>query len=504
MYARQTTRRLSDEAPGTDWGDVVEKGLSAAYAQSDASALTSMVQVVVQLLDAQGRFEDAVAELDHALVFAAAAPDALVILNGLKAAVLSAQGSFHQAEAAIRSGEAALPGASIPEAIRFRIFRRIVKWQLLEPGEGDVEELLALTQLHALRRDRTFLLTWYVPFLAAAGLRRKAHPWIRAIRLDGESSRSRWRVSDAAAFETWDDFLRGPQERKARAALEPANGLSVWRAEAIHLRDAVLRRDGARAESALESLRRARRRVGSADLGRPEQFACALTGAEGLGEPPTGPPLATLHLNNVGAWLAQAEAVAMNGSQRSAAEWLEATHRGLPAGVLSSLEWPLSVFRLRAVLALRAGQVRQARSEMANAIDWSRGVGSAPEEAIALLQYGELGANADLGVPERTWRTQRSEGAEKLRLLGYDPMPHAYAIAHSLTLSSRNRIVERLTRREVEVLSQLADGMTYRAAAAALGIATPTVQTLAHRAYQKLGASGRHEAVAEARRLGVL
>jgi DNA-binding CsgD family transcriptional regulator len=83
-------------------------------------------------------------------------------------------------------------------------------------------------------------------------------------------------------------------------------------------------------------------------------------------------------------------------------------------------------------------------------------------------------------------------------------VPHAYAIAHSLTLNSRNRLAERLTRREVDVLAHLGEGETYRQAAAALGIAVPTVQTLAHRAYQKLNATGRHEALQEARRLGVL
>jgi DNA-binding CsgD family transcriptional regulator len=504
-YAEQATRRLSQGVPATDWRDVVEKGLAAAYAQSDAAALTSMVQVVAHLLDAQGRFEDALSEIEHALVFAAAVPDAAIILQGLKAAVLAAPGRFAESEQAIRQGERHLGAASPVEAIRFRIYRQIVRWQSFSgEGRSDVEDLLALTASLGLRRDRTFLLTWYVPFLATAGRRRQAHPWIRAIRLEAEQTRSRWRVSDAAAFEAWDEFLREPEERRGPAALDQMNGLSVWRGESVRLRDAALRRDARAAESALDALRKARKRVGSADMGGVDQLGHAARWCSGDDAGLFGPPPSSVSLNNLGAWLAEAEAVAMQGSQRTAGEWLAALSSVVPQAVSSSLEWPVSVFRIRAVLALRAGLVRQARSELADAIDWARSVGALPEEGLSLLQMGELCANADLRVAERTWRAQRAEGLSRLRMLGYDPFPHAYAIAHSLTLSSRNRLAERLTRREVDVLARLCDGMTYQQAALSLGIRPPTVQTLAHRAYQKLGVSGRHEAVLEARRLGVL
>jgi|GEM_PF-1570222 len=504
-YAEQATRRLRAASPGTDWRDVVEKGLGAAYAQSDAHALTSMVQVVAHLLDAQGRFEDAVAEIDHALVFARELPDAAVVLFGLKASVLAAPGRFAEALAAVAEGERALPRAGLVEGIRFRIFRRIVKWQMFHPDEtSDVEEILALTARHRLRRDRTFLLTWYIPYLAARGLRREAHPWIRAVRLDAKAARSKWRLSDAAAFEAWEDFSREPGGRKSRSQLDPSNGLSTWRGESVHLREAALRRDLEAGERALNALRQARRRVGSADLGRVQQLERAFACANNLSEVIDGPPPERIHLNNLGAWLAETEAVAARGSQRAAGEWLEALGEVLPPGIQSALEWPVSVARLRGALSLRAGMVRRARSELNDAVEWSRAAGALPEEGLALLQLGELCANADLRVPERTWRASRAAGIERLRLFGYDPLPHAYTIAHSLTLSSRNRLAERLTPREVDVLGQLADGKTYQKAAVALGIAPSTVQTLAHRAYQKLGASGRHEALLEARRLGIL
>ena len=107
------------------------------------------------------------------------------------------------------------------------------------------------------------------------------------------------------------------------------------------------------------------------------------------------------------------------------------------------------------------------------------------------MQFGELCASADVKMAERTWKAHRREGAEALKSRGYDPVPHAYAVAHSLTLSTRNRLAERLTRREVQVLGLLADGLSYRKVAEQLEVAAPTVQTLAHRVYQKLGVSGR-------------
>jgi DNA-binding CsgD family transcriptional regulator len=505
-YAEIATARLLATLGATtvDWRNIIERGMAAAYEQSSAASLTSMVQVVAHMLDAQGRFEDAVGEIDHALVFAREAPDASIVLLGLKAAMLSATGRFAEARQALALGGTQLGGVEFGNAVRFRIFRAIVLWQEFEDHPRETQELLQLTSEPEHRRDRGFLLAWYVPFLAATGTRRTAHPWIRALRLDAEAGASRWRLSDASSFEAWDNFLRPPDSRRGFAPLDQANAMSVWRGEAIKLRDAVLRGDGRDADAALDALRRARRRVGSAAVGAVEQFGRPREALDGLGDAIDATPPASTNLNNLGAWLAEAEAIALRGTQRAAHAWLEPLSTVVPSGVVSALEWPVSVSRIRGLLAARAGLTRRARTEFQQAADWSVAAGNAPEEALSLLQLGELCAAADLRVAERTWTTQRREGATRLRALGYDPVPHAYAIAHGLTLSMRNRLAERLTPREVEVLSCLSQGMSYREAALALSIAPPTVQTLVHRAYEKLGVSGRMAAVAEARRLGVL
>lgn len=61
-----------------------------------------------------------------------------------------------------------------------------------------------------------------------------------------------------------------------------------------------------------------------------------------------------------------------------------------------------------------------------------------------------------------------------------------------------------LTAREVEVLALLAEGGSNAGIARALGVSPHTVKTHLAHLYDKLGAARRTEAVAEARRLGIL
>ena len=61
-----------------------------------------------------------------------------------------------------------------------------------------------------------------------------------------------------------------------------------------------------------------------------------------------------------------------------------------------------------------------------------------------------------------------------------------------------------LAPRERDVIKLVAEGMTNRQVAASLGIGEETVKTLLERAYTKLGANRRADAVLEARRRGVV
>ena len=61
-----------------------------------------------------------------------------------------------------------------------------------------------------------------------------------------------------------------------------------------------------------------------------------------------------------------------------------------------------------------------------------------------------------------------------------------------------------ITRRQIEALRLAANGNTNAAIAARMGVTADTVNGFLHRAYRKLGASDRTQAVAVALRVGVL
>jgi DNA-binding CsgD family transcriptional regulator len=62
----------------------------------------------------------------------------------------------------------------------------------------------------------------------------------------------------------------------------------------------------------------------------------------------------------------------------------------------------------------------------------------------------------------------------------------------------------RLARREIDVLSQVALGCSNQAVAQRLSLGPETVKSYLRSAMRKLDAHSRHEAVATARRLGII
>lgn len=506
-YADEAMSRLvSSQSEETNWREIVDNGFREARAQSDATGFVMMVQLICQILDGAGRMEDGLAEIDHALSFAAQSADVTVVLLALKASMQAAMGRQDHARTSLEAGGRLLAKASEEANLRYRVFRKVALWQHFEDEPGETAfALVAECAAHQLDRDRTFLVSWYIPWLASIGDRRTAHPLIREFRYEAAAAGSVWRLSDATAFHLWDAYFGDEAFDRAEDGIDRRNALAVWRSEGVRLRDAVLRLDEAAIDASLHKLQRARRRLGAADVGTVEQFeAAAAIGRGSLEEPGAVEVPETATLAGLGALLAQAEAIAYRGSQHAAGEWLECLERLLPPAALTSMVWPVARPRIYGLLALRAGDVRRARNLLTKAVEWTSARGFAVEHALSRLQLGELCATAEVNVPDRTWKAHRREGGAALRERGYDPLPHVYAVAHSLTLSSRNRLVDRLTRREVQVLGQLADRKTYEQVAETLGIKRSSVQTLAHRVYQKLGVSGKEAAIQEAKRLGVL
>src|SRR5262245_40038533 len=85
QYIEQARERLVRlRGPGdSTWREIVETGLAAAYQSGDISGLGQVVQFLVNLLESRGRFEDAEAEIDLALKFAAADPGSAAALMAL-------------------------------------------------------------------------------------------------------------------------------------------------------------------------------------------------------------------------------------------------------------------------------------------------------------------------------------------------------------------------------------------------------------------------------------
>jgi len=186
-------------------------------------------------------------------------------------------------------------------------------------------------------------------------------------------------------------------------------------------------------------------------------------------------PPSSVHLMNLPAVFAGAEAVAFGGTQSDAARWHEWFSSALPAHIATSLEWPVSRWRLQALLALRARDERTARQNFERALEWTAIADYPVERAITQVQLAELLRHRTSG-PEQTWRELRREGSEALRGMGLDTAPVAYAVAQVAPLQGKAGLASQLTPRETAVLAHLAEGLSYRETGEALGVKWTTVR----------------------------
>ncbi len=156
------------------------------------------------------------------------------------------------------------------------------------------------------------------------------------------------------------------------------------------------------------------------------------------------------------------------------------------------------------LLRVRAGSVRQAVRSFRDAIEWASKAGYEAEAALAQVQLAEVLSLSEVASSERARQRLRRAGWMKLQELNIDPTPHAYAATRALALREDVTTRPQLTPRQVEVLSLLAEGMTYKEAADRLGTSWRTVSTQAYQAYERLGVDGKHEAVKVAKQLQIL
>ena len=503
---QRAARQLARGDPGR-WREVVDRGLAEAYRQQDAIGLASLVHLIASFLDADGRLEEAVAEIRQALVLAGNDQAAVAMLEAARGCFLAATGDVAAAQEAVARAERAHAATGLPLALsRSKLHCAVVRLMTLAIDKTDeLDRLLAMDPSEATDSDMLVAMSYYVPFLLARGERAAAHAWIRGFGAAAEAAQHEYRISDALTFERAEAAISGPLDLPSLEGMPRWNWLGRWRLQALRLRASLLRRDFQVVEEELAGLMRARRRAGSAKLDEIDGFeANVRANRDGELAPLTVPLPRSVHLLNIASILAGAEAVAIAGTQAEAARWLGWMGQELPPHIQTAIEWPVSRARAQGLVALRAGDLRAARHWLEDAIRWTERAAYPLERALAQVQLAEL--LHDRGSPrqEAVRNAVRGEGWSALRAFGIDPAVHAYVVARASSGEPTTSLDPGLTPREAEVLGLLAEGLTYKAIAARMGVAWPTVQVLVHRCYEKLGVSGRWAAVQYARELGIL
>lgn len=498
------TLRTTPTLPPPDWHQLIEEGLQGAYAQ-DVDDLAELAHIIASELDSRGPVDEALAELDHIARFVAEDPESLAMVTAMRSGFLVAKGRNAEArELAARMRELTPAIQSARARATVLSSYHVVRLTCLERGAGD-EAASWLADRDEDEAARLFVASWHIPYLFAMGHRLQARPWVRSMKVQARSPRQPhpWREADAVSFECADriidDLAFDPGE-----AVAPRNHLAWSRLARVSLYAASRREAWESIEAFRAPIESGAARLGADAVGAPAHyFAVVEALRDGELESPPAPP-ASVHLGNLGAVLAGAEAIAYAGSQADAGRWLTWWDAALPEDVRSSLEWPASAERIHALLAVRAGEPRRARRLFERATRSAAAARQGVEQALAQLQLAELLAWPEFVVPEHRRLSMRRMAWTALRDAGIRPAAHAYAVGRGLSEGAGDGPGVRLTPRETEVLTLLAQGLTYRAIGDRLGIAWPTVQTLAHRIYEKLGVSGKMAAVSLARELGVL
>jgi DNA-binding CsgD family transcriptional regulator len=509
---RQAIQEVRDELrrgyPGAHWRETYSRAVAEAYRKSDIATVAELAAIAATYLAADACIEDAVADVEFAIRLAARSPEA-------QAHLLRVRSSLQILEADPRAALAALDGARTltphpasdrdvaDQSIRETIARCVC---LHDMTLDEVSAAHALAEGTEYEWLATGLKVWAAPWLFAIGRPRDATPWIESLEVQAVVIDSTWRTADAAAYRRQDLVARGRRPAQAPAGLRPGapNYLATWATASLDLHQGVLYGEHEGARDALERMR-------AMEGALPPCLTCAETAfaallgavcdgaAAGALEPPPVPSLI-----NLPAVFAAAHAVAAAGTQEQAAQWRRWFDAEIPAHVRTSGAWPDSIERIRGLLAARAGDLRNAVMRMRAAVRWADRVDYAAEGAVARVQLAELLALVPRTVARSEWLALRNEGRERCRDLGIPSAIHADVATSAAALGRFDSQRPQLTAREVEVLGQMALGLSYQEAGERLGLRWRTVQTHAYHAYQKLGVSSKVAAVAEARELGLL
>lgn len=274
-----------------------------------------------------------------------------------------AMGRASDARASLEAGKAALARASDEAKVRYRVFRKVALWQQFEDEPDDpAATLVAECAARNLERDRTFLLSWDIPWLATTGDRRTAHPLIRDFRQEAAEAESMWRLSDVTAFQVWmrtSATKRSTRRRMASTAGTPSLSGAARACGCVMPSSASISRPSMRASTNSNA-----RHAASAPptwgtisstsrrlprLGRAPWTNRGMSPAESgvAREPRLGP---------------RAGGSGRLSGLAALGEWLECLDRLLPSIAMTSIVWPVARPRILGLLALRAGMSRARRT----------------------------------------------------------------------------------------------------------------------------------------------
>ena len=191
-----------------------------------------------------------------------------------------------------------------------------------------------------------------------------------------------------------------------------------------------------------------------------------------------------------------------------------------PLRVLARGGDPLARAGLLAMLGGERGLEPTASARDADAVVWDLGAGDVaalerlhsrdPDDPPVLALLDEPAAAADAlgagarGVLARDADAPRLVAALRAMCAGIVVIDDAFAAAVLRRRDPAGPLAEPLTRREVEVLRLLSEGLSNREIADRLGISGHTAKFHVHAVLAKLGAETRTEAVVRAARLGLI
>lgn len=496
---RARLRQLRAAGGGT-WLVECDDAIRAAQRRGDGDAVASLCLLAAAGLDADGRLTEALERLDVGLAWARAGSEARAHLWLARAGILVIAGRVEEAREALALAERT-SRSTAPASARAQLERATYRAHLgavaLDPlSLHQVQATVAEAQRADLDWLASGLVVWVVPWLAAHGLLAGAMPWVGWLDAAASRAAHAHRAQDAAAF-AYVGALTAVGVADAPA--EGANSYAAWRVHLAALRGEVLRgREDEVADRLAElEARTAAMGPGFRDgNGAFRAFVQAYAGLDVVGlHPPEAVTLVTLP-----AWIAGAEAAALAGTRAEAERWHRALTSRVPSRVVTSLEWPASIARVRSLLAVRAGDLEEAGRLLREAIDESTRRRAPIEAALAVVQLHALVSEGQGETEARALEQSRA----LLERLGVAIEPIERASRRAVPGGRAGAARGTLSPREFEVLVALEDGLTYREVGERLGIGWRTAQTHAYRIYRKLGVSGRRGAVQEARRRRVL